>query len=181
MDFTLIISVEDFRTYAAISESFDENVLAAMIEASTDLNCQQVLGTALTQKLITDYNAGTLAGVYDELYDSPKASVKKMVIWQTYVYNLGRFAYKIQNSGVSKSGGDLEAESVTRTELADLTQRETAKMVMYENRVKNFLVENQSSISELADTTPEYLQENTTPNDGGSGLSTTPTKLYNNF
>lgn len=177
----LIISIDDLKTYTGISDTFDEDVLSAFIDATTDLNTQGILGTALTDKLVTDYNAGTLAGVYLELYDSSKASVKKMVIWQTYVHNLGRLAYKVQNSGISKSGGDLEAESVTRTELADLESRERAKMVSYENRVKKYLVENQSSFPELADTTPEYLQENTTPNDGSQGMSTTPNLLYNNF
>ena len=181
IQFTLIISIEELRAYLGISDSYDSNFLAGIVESTTDLNTQTILGTSLTEKLITDYNAGTLTGVYQELYDSTKSSVKKMVIWQAYVHNLGKLAYKIQNSGISKTGGDIEAESVSRTELADLEERERAKMVLYENRVKTYLSANSSSIPELQDSTPEFLKSNTVKSKTDYGMSDTPTKLYNNI
>ena len=179
--FTLIISVDDFKAYTGISDSFDSNFLAPIIERATDINCQAILGTALTDKLITDYNAGTLAGAYQELYDSSKSSVLKMIVWQAYIYGLPRFAFKIQNSGISRSGGDLDAEAIGNAELAILQREAEAAKVLYENRVKTYLSNNAASLPELQVTTPEFLQENTTKSKSDYGISDTPTKLYSNF
>lgn len=177
----LIISIDDFRSYTAISDNFNSDTLAAIIVRATDLNCQDILGTALTDKLVTDYNADTLTGVYDELYDSSKASVKKMVIWQAYVHGLSRFAYKIQNNGISKTGGDIDAEVIQPDELGRLQREASGTLALYENRVKNYLSNNYSSFSELEDSTPEYLTADLKRSKTDYGISATPTKLYSDF
>lgn len=177
----LIISVDDLRDYTAMSDNFDSEILTACIIRATDLNCQEVLGTALTDKLITDYNANTLTGVYDELYDSSKASVKKMVIWQAYVYGLSRFAFRIQNSGISRSGGNLDTDPITNEDLAILQREARGALSKYENRVKTYLGQNYSDFTELQDNTPEYIKANLKESSTDYGISDTPTRLYNDF
>lgn len=180
-DENLIISINDLRSYTAISDNFDAQILASVIIRATDLNCQQTLGTALTDKLIADYNAGTLAGAYDELYDSSKASVKKMVIWQAYVYGLSRMMFKVQNSGISKTGGDLQADPITLEELGAMKREASAALALYENRVKAYLSQNRSSFPELQDNTPEYLRANTEESKTDYGISSVPLKTFNDI
>lgn len=177
----LIISVDDLRGLTAISDNFDISILTSVIIRATDLNCQEILGTALTEKLITDFNADTLAGDYLELYDSAKSSVKKMVVWQAYVYGLPRFAFKIQNNGISKTGGDIEADSIDNTELGILQREAKGALTLYENRVKNYLSQNYSKFTELQDNTPEYLRSDLTKSKTDYGISDTPTRLYSDI
>jgi hypothetical protein len=177
----LIVSIDDFRGFTAISDNFDSSILASIIIRATDLNCQEVLGTALTEKLTTDFNADTLAGDYLELYDSAKASVKKMVIWQAYVYGLPRFAFKIQNNGISKTGGDLDTNSIDNSDLGILQREARGVLANYENRVKNYLSQNYSNFPELQDSTPEYLRSDLTKSNTDYGISDTPTKYYSDF
>ena len=181
VNLSLIISIDDFRGYTAISDNFDSNTLAAIIVRATDLNCQEILGTALTDKLILEYNAGTLAGAYDELYDSSKSSVKKMVIWQAYVHGLSRFAYKIQNNGISKTGGDIDAEALQPDELGRLQREAQGTLTLYENRVKNYISNNFSDFPELLDTTPEFLKVDLQKSKTDYGISATPTRVFNDI
>ena len=179
----LIISVDDIREYTAISDNFDAQILASVIIRSQDTNCQQILGTALTQKLITDYNAGTLAGVYEELYDSEKASVKKMVVWQSFIYGLTRMMFKVQNNGISKSGGDIgtDAAVITNDDLGIMKRDGAAALANYENMVKQYLAQNYSSFPELQNNTPEYLKPDLTESKTDYGISSTPNKVFSDI
>ena len=180
-DQKLIISVDDFRGFTAISDNFNESVLTAIIIRATDLNCQEIIGTALTEKLIELSNASTLAGDYLELYDSAKCSVKKMVIWQAYVYGLPRFAFKIQNNGISKTGGDIESDPIENSELGILQREAKGALTLYENKVKTYLLNNRSKFPELADNTPEYLKDNLQKSTTDYGISSTPNKYYSDY
>lgn len=183
---SLIISVDDIRSYTAISDNFDAQILAACIKRAQDLNLRKILGTALTDKLVTDYNADPsgltgLTGVYRTLYDSSECSVKLMAVWQSYVYGLPRMAFKIQNSGISKTGGDIDATAITNEELGILQREAKAALAQYENNVKTYLMLNSSSIPELSDDTPEYLKPNLTESKTDFGISSTPDRSYDDI
>jgi hypothetical protein len=177
----LIISVDDIRSYTAISDNFDSQILAACIKRAQDLNCRNILGTALTNKLVTDYNSDSLTGIYETLYDSSEASVRLMVVWQAYVYGLPRMAFKIQNSGISKTGGDIDATVITNEELGILQREAKGALTAYENNVKRFIQLNYSDIPELSDSTPEYIKPNTDKSTSDFGMSYSPTRTFDDI
>lgn len=176
----LIISVDDLRYYCAISDSFDADFLAPFILQATDSIAERVLGTALTRKLITDYNAGTLAGDYDTLYDSAEASVKKMVCWETFVLSFPRMRVLIGNGGLTILSG-ANGESASRADISDIVRVSEATLLRYENQVKDYLAQNSSSFIELQDNTPTYLKANMKSNNSSMNFSSTPNRVYNNF
>ena len=169
----LIIGIDDLRFYLAISENFDARLLEPLIIQSTDLVAQGVLGTALTVKLRTDYNNETLAGFYDELYDSDKASVMKMVIWQTYVLALPRMLYKTISVGDTD-----EVTSIGSDELAQMQRQAEASRAFYENQVKQYLISNNINFPELSNDTPEYIRPNTRESFTGLGTTFSINKNY---
>ena len=176
----LIISVEDFREVCQIKDAFDSDYLTSFIDQSTDLAGQNVLGTALLIKMINDYNSNTLTGLYAELWDSRKCSVKKMVSWQTYQLALPRMLFKIGAATIT----DNESENLTAIDSNDLglmIRQADATRVNYENRVKEFLTTNYSSIPELQDSTPNYKPANTSKVDTSQGMSFSPNITYTNF
>jgi len=176
----LLISIDDFKEICGISDSFDANYIEPMIVQATDLAAQQVIGTALTIKIRTDYNAGSLAGLYQDLWDSDKCSFKKLLAWQTLQLCLPRMLYKIGAETIS-TGDTTEVESISSEELALLNRNADATRVLYENRVKKFLTENKDSIPELQDDTPEYLKSKTSESDTSMGLTFSPDIRYTNF
>ena len=176
---SLIIGVDALRELKGISNTTDSDFLFPMIVQAQDLQCQRILGTALTVKLITDFNAETLTGVYDELYNSSKASVKKMVAAQAFYHNIDRLWLRVGNGSISK--GNEGIITASKDEIAEFKESEKALMIGYENRVKTFLTENYALLPELADTTPEFLQENTVPSNNASGFADVKTITYNNY
>jgi len=175
----LIIGVDRFRYFCSINDSNDAEFLAPYILQATDTIAQNILGTALTEKIISDYNAGTLAGVYQELYSSSKSRLERMVCWQAYRLGLPTMAIKINNNSVTRHVGD--GESSSNSDLAMLIRNADATLVTYENQVKKYLSENQSSFPELADTTPEFLKSNLTTSDTSQGTTYTPNLYFNDY
>ena len=180
MAIDLIISVDDMKSVCGLSSSMDGNYLTSYIDQATDLATTNVLGTALTQKLISDNNNSTLTGVYEEMWNSAKCSVKKMVAWQAYQLCLPRMLFKIGAETISVGDTD-DVTSIDSSDLAVLTRQADASRVMYENGVKNYLSTNYSSIPELVDSTPNYKPADTTHSDTSQGLSFTPNITYSNF
>jgi hypothetical protein len=176
----LIISIDDLKTVCGISDAFDANYLEPMIVQSIDLATQSVLGTALTVKLRTDYNNGGIGGIYATLWNSDESSVKKMICWQTYQLSLPRMLYKIGAETIS-SGDTDEVTSITQDELGLLIRQADSTRVQYENRVKEFLTNNYSSIPELATSTLGYLRPNTEEVNTSMGLSFGTNNTFTDF
>ena len=177
IDIPLLIGVDEFKFYTATSESFTAEIITPAIIQSTDLAAQNVLGTALMVKLKSDYNGGTLAAKYQELYDSDKASVLKMVIWQTFVMALPRLLYKIGAATISVGDTD-EVSSIDDTQLASMQRTAESSMVFYENQVKQYLTTNYSSFAELVDSTPNYIPADTKAVYTSQGTTYSVNKVY---
>jgi hypothetical protein len=174
----LLIGLDDLKFYLGITENFDSRLLEPLVIQSTDLAAQNVLGTSLMIKLRNDYNSNTLAGYYQELYDSDKASVMKMIVWQTYVMALPRMLYKIGAETISIGDTD-EVTSIGSDELGNMQRQATASKVFYENQVKNYLTQNFQNIPELAVNTPEYIRSNRTESYSSQGTTYSINKRYN--
>tara|TARA_R110000851_G_scaffold28683_1_gene79616 strand:+ start:7828 stop:8373 length:546 start_codon:yes stop_codon:yes gene_type:complete len=173
----LIIGLDDLRFYLGITENFDSRLLEPLVIQSTDLAAQNVLGTALMIKLRNDYNQGTLSSYYQELYNSDKASVMKMVIWQTYVMALPRMLYKVGAETISIGDTD-EVTSIGSEELGNMQRQATASKVFYENQVKQYLTQNFQNIPELSVNTPEYIRSNRTESYSSQGTTYSINKRY---
>lgn len=172
----LIISLDKFRYYTPVQDTFDSELITPFVITATDIAAQQVLGTALMDKLITDFNADTLTGVYSTMY--PK--VEKMVIWQAYKYGLPAMLYKVANGKITK-GGTEDSSPIESDELALLIRDAESKRVFYENDLKAYLRENASSISEFNSSIAWYVKESLGSTDSSMGLTSTPNKRYDNF
>jgi hypothetical protein len=173
----LLIGLDDLKFYLGITENFDSRLLEPLVIQSTDLAAQNVLGTALMIKLRNDYNSNTLTGLYQELYNSDKASVMKMIIWQTYVMALPRMLYKIGAETISIGDTD-EVTSIGSDELGNMQRQAEASKVFYENQVKQYLTSNFQNIPELSVNTPEYIRSNRTESYSSQGTTYSINKRY---
>ena len=177
MNEDLIIGVDRFKYFTGVSKGFDSKFLAPLIIQATDLISQNILGTALMIKLRTDYNELTLTGAYQELYNSDKASVEKMVIYQALILGLPRMLYKIGAETIS-TGDTEEVSSIGTDELSLLQRQASASKVFYENQVIDYLRNNRASLPELDNNTPDYLRANLTERDTSQGTTYSINRVY---
>ena len=173
----LIIGIDRFKFFTGVSQSFDAKYIEPLIIQATDLAAQNVLGTALMVKLRTDYNEGTLTGVYQELYNSDKASVEKMVIYQALILGLPRMLYKIGAETISTGDTD-EVSSIGTDELSLLQRQASASKAFYENQVIDYLRNNKESFPELENNEPDYFKANLTDRDTSQGTTYSINRFY---
>lgn len=179
----LIISIDRFRAITSIYDTFDENFLWGIIERSSDIIINEILGTALFNKLITDYNADSLTGIYETMYNTRGVcSVEKMVAWQAFQKGAVRMTYRVQNSGIAKSSGTIdEGTVISRDELADLINDCEGAVIDYTNQVKSFLSRNFKDIPELQNADLDYLKPNLKPSEPRVGFGTTPGRVWDDI
>lgn len=172
----LIISIDRFRELTGVSDTMDENFIAPQIEVATDVLSAEVLGTALTNKLISDYNSDSLTGLYETIY----AYVEKMVTFQAYKFGLVEWLIQVSNGKISK-GSTLDSTPVEMSDIGTLQRAQDAKIVRYTNQVKAFLTENYADIPELQIDTVPYLRPDTKEVNTAQGLTATPNIKYSDF
>lgn len=176
----LIISIDRFRELTGISDAYNEGYIAPFIERATDIIAEQILGTALTTKLITDFNSDTLAGLYLTMYNSRECSIEKMVAWTAYKSSLYRMSVRISNTGISDGSGSPDGNAVSTQRLADLQNECEAAAMEYTNRVKNFLQLKYNDIPELKDNTPEFLKPDLHKSNSWT-INASPNNVYNDI
>lgn len=172
----LIISIEDFRFYTNTNDTVDSEFITPMIILAQDTHAKKVLGTALTNKLITDFNADTLTGVYATMYPM----VEKMVIWQAFRYALPLLYINVQNGKLTK-GYTADSTPIEADEMANFQRSIDGYVVEYTNQLKAYLRDQRENISEFDNTTDWYIQENLEDGNTSMGTTYTPNRLYNDF
>jgi len=176
----LLISIDELKFICSLSGAFDSNYLSPLVLQASDLASQNVLGTALMVKLRTDFNAETLTGIYDTLYDSDECSVLKMIAWQSYSLGLIRMLYKIGAETISAGDTD-EVSPISKEDLGSMQRAASASKSFYENRVKSFLLNNWADIPKLSDNTLDYIKPNTEKSDTSQGMGYSDNIVFNDF
>ena len=98
----------------------------------------EILGKALYDKICTDFEAETLAGLYLELYED---YVKEMVIHGAAENYLTFGAYMVANNGITKMRTD-NAETVSKNEVDFMVQASRKLMEHYERQFNKWIKEN---------------------------------------
>ena len=122
----LIIGIDRFKELTGVTDTMDEDFISPQIVVATDVLAAEVMGTALTNKLIEDYNDDTLTGLYLEIYPY----VEKMVAFQSYKFGLLEWLIQVSNGKITK-GSTSDSTPIELSELAALERRQDSKIVTY--------------------------------------------------
>jgi len=107
---------------------------------------EPILGTNLYDKLLTDYDGNTLAGLYSTLYAD---YVKPLMLHCTFADYVITGAYRVENAGIFKHTPN-NAENIDKSEIDFLAKTQRIKADVYIERLKKFLSDKGNEI-------PEYL------------------------
>lgn len=110
---TLFIGVQYLRDNTIINDNVDSQVLQPIIRNAQYKYVQQVLGTALYNKVIAEIAAGTLAGDYLTLVDE---YIVPVLTQYCILEALPYMTFKFRNKSISKQSSDYS----TPAELQDL-------------------------------------------------------------
>ncbi len=131
----LLISDIAIKERTGLHNNVDPKLIYPEIKCAQDMYIEPILGSALFNKLQADVAAGTVLGDYKSLMDNYIADA---LIYYTMADMPVATSYQIWNKGVVRRSGN-DTESVSRSELNDLSNSFRDKAEFYADRLRRFL------------------------------------------
>ena len=149
----LFITRDDLVRNTFLSGNVDTDKFIQFIKIAQEVHIEQYLGTKLYDKISADIIAGTLSGTYQTLVND---YIQQMLIHFAMVEYLPFAAFTASNGGVFKKTVE-NAETLERSELAMLIDKERNLAEYYTRRFIDFMSFNQSSYPEYTSNTNDDI------------------------
>lgn len=140
---TYIISVNDFLNRTDLSPNISTNILQGFYAAVQETELVGVICQQMYDDIIGELSNGGEAGLSTE-YQNLLPYLKDFLVWATMVEYYPISGAKSTPAGMRKHTDTISEESDKRT-LDLLTKRAKSKMRFYQDKMINFLEENESS------------------------------------
>jgi hypothetical protein len=134
-DDVLLITKDDLFKYTQLSGNFDIDKITPFIKVAQDIEVQQLLGTVLYRKILTDVQNGVLAGNYLTLVSE---YVQPMLIHYSMADLLLFHGYEVSNAGIVRNTPE-GTQLPTETEINTLVERTRATADTYRRRLVDYL------------------------------------------
>ncbi len=160
LDITYFLSIQTWSQYGYTNDNVDAKKLLPIIAAVQRTRIEQVIGTELYNKLVTDVKADTLAGLYKELMDDHiLPTMIAYCDWKATFHTTYQITNKTTgvNSDQHIQGNDQAQNNDLRNELI-----KDAKT--YERKMIGFLKDNFENIPELNEAAdPDTISQDIRP------------------
>ena len=145
----LFISRTDLVKNSILDGNVDTDKFIQFIKIAQEIHVQNYLGSKLYDKISADIIAGTLAGDYLALVTD---YLQPMLIHYAMMDYLPFAAYQIKNGGVFKHNSE-NSETVNKTEIDLLTQKERDFAEYYTRRFIDYICFNSNKFPEYNNNT----------------------------
>jgi len=159
----LLVGTDRIKRFTPIQQNVEDNIIIPYIKKSQDTHIQDMLGTDLYNKILTEVENSTISGDYKELLD--KYIIPCLTEW-TFYEVLPFINFKMTNKSIVQGNSEFSSE----VDLGDLKYLRSVARDMadfYSERLKGYLKQYPNKF-------PEYLT-----NSGYDKLK--PTKRANFF
>ena len=143
----LLLKPNDIPRLTSLSGNIDIDSIAPHVFTAQSNDIKRILGNDLYAKILTDYDADTLANEYLTIYND---YVLMMLAYYSAYYFIGIGSYKIVNNGIVKTTIEGGA-SIDMKEADVLANKYKGMAGTYEIALNEYL---------LTINIPEYTQEN---------------------
>lgn len=140
----IFISEGFFKENSAVDENVDMKQINPTIWQCQIQHIQNVLGTNLYNKILSDISASTLTGDYLTLVDDYCADA--LVYWVMYEVQIP-LLFKFRDKNVSKKSSD-NAFPISTKELARIENRYKDKAEFFTKRISDYLCANSTLFTE---------------------------------
>ena len=138
------IDVDTIKNNSILDSNIDDKLIEFSIDKAQEINIMQLLGTELYNTLSTKILNNTIGGYYQTLLD---IYISKALIEWTIYYLYTDSAYRFTNKSVVKRTND-NTTNVDDSVIRDLKRNQKSIAEFYNNRVVEFLLNNQAQFPE---------------------------------
>jgi hypothetical protein len=147
----LLITNDELTTKSPLGGNIDVDKYSFIINESQVFVIEPILGTKLYKKILVDYAANTLAGVYEKLVND---YIQPIIICNVSAEFITVSSLNVSNGGVFRySPQDMESASMKDVEY--LANKQRAKADVYIERLQRYLCDGSVDIPEY-----EVAQDN---------------------
>jgi len=155
MTTTFLISEAKIRSFTSLNDAVDSALIKNCIRTAQDVWLQNIIGTVLYNKLISDVDAGTLTGNYKGLVDD---YIQDFLLYAAYYETLEEIYLRPRNNGLLRPNGGENSDPVER-DLYDMKRQSLRnKMDYYSQRLTEYILEEDNLFPELSQDTKLYQQ-----------------------
>ena len=134
----LLIKPIDLKQRTVLGGNIDVDKINFMIDEVQRSTLEPLLGTELFEKILTDFDNNTLAGLYLDLYNK---FVFYILLYQTAGEYIEVSSYTVDNGGIYRHQADNE-DIPTRTDIEFFANRYRAKTDDYVERFYKWICKN---------------------------------------
>jgi len=150
----LLIDQNYILQYSHLNRSVEFSYIKASILDAQAVRLQQILGTDLYEKILTETADSTIAGAYITLKDS---YIKPSLLYWTLWDALPHLKVKIDNGGIVERTSEYTTQIGT-TEIDRIREDYKAKAQFMDRRMIDYLCNNSSSFPEWSTNESNQLQ-----------------------
>lgn len=150
-----LISEAKVRQFTDINNNVDTELIKNNIRIAQDYYLQQTIGTKLYEKLMDDVQNNTLAGYYATLLND---YVQDYLLYCTYYETLESIYLRPRNNGLLRPNGGENSDPVDKDIYNMKRQSIENKMTFYNEKLTQYIIEEEANFPELATTDKLYEQ-----------------------
>ena len=156
MTTTFLISEAKVRSFTSINNAVDTELIKNCIRTAQDYWLQNIIGTVLYEKLLSDVDSNSLTGNYKTLVDN---YIQDYLLYSVYYETLEEIYLRPRNNGLLRPNGGENSDPVDK-DLYDMKRESVRnKMQYYAQRLTNYILEESSLFPELEQGDKLYEQE----------------------
>lgn len=156
MTTTFLISEAKVRNFTSLNNSVDSELIKNCIRTAQDYHLQNIIGTVLYDKLLSDVDSSSLTGAYKTLVDD---YIQDFLLYCTYYETLEEIFLRPRNNGLLRPNGGENSDPVDK-DLYDMKRQSVRnKMEYYAQRLTYYILEESNSYPELEQGDKLYEQE----------------------
>lgn len=156
MTTTFLISEAKVRQFTSLNNSVDTELVKNCIRTAQDYWLQNIIGTVLYNKLLSDVDADTLTGNYETLVLN---YIQDFLLYAVYYESLEEIFLRPRNNGLLRPNGGESSDPVDK-DIYDMKRQSVRnKMEYYAQRLTNYILEEESYFPELEQGDKLYQQE----------------------
>jgi len=155
MTTTFILSEAKFRQFTDVNDMLDTALIKNAIREAQDIHLQRIIGTQLYEKILSDIDSSSLAGVYKTLVDS---YIQDFLLYAAYYESLEAIYIRPRNNGLLTPTGGENSIEVDRSMFNVKRQSVENKMEFYAEKLSQYISEEEASFPELNTNNKAYEQ-----------------------
>lgn len=158
-DIVLLVTKDDIYKYTQLNGNVDVDKITPFIKVAQDIEVQELLGTNLYQRILTDVRENTLDGNYEILLSQ---YIQPMLIHYSMADFLQFHGYDISNAGIVRNSPE-NTQLPDKSEIDTIVNRQRKIAETYRHRLISYLTYY-----------PQYFPEYTSNQADGEYPSTNP-------